>query len=466
MKKEFLLFVIVLGMSTISFAQTAKENAIKAAEAKQNELLTNLKTIDGIRQIELKNAKGSNQFWIEQGKNIRYGKKKNKVINANEGFASVRKIITNKKNSFEIKDFSYGHMSMSKANPKEGRNGKKDEHTYVIVFDVHKCQTKLYNSYKNEENKDVATNLDACYNLTMTWIVKVNKKKEGKIDAVVLESIMAKTNNDEELLGNLNKELNRLIKEWYDTNVPSYFNKELQEDSIVQIQLVPNQIAAQRKSALQKTVNVSANLPTIQIYVDPSKYMSPDSMYVNNPSAFYSFAPKAFVITFSEDYKHGELSVEFEKGTFSWPKTLSAHERNLREAQVLGKQIKDRFLSVIEGFNENHDAENTKRFKSLFAEKGTVEIAYNTPNGIKREIRDNSKYVNRLKSVKVDVEQANEPMVNVDEDPWTAYIDYIQKSSYGKKCDLTNKRIYLVKDESGAFKIEKIVVEKDPMLCE
>lgn len=467
MKKKLVLFIIAIGMSVISFAQTAKENAIKAAEAKQNELLTKLKTIDGIRQIELKDAKGSNQFWIEQGKTIQYGKKKRKVISASEKFDNVQKVICNKKNNFEIKGLSYGNMTMSRANPKENKRGKKDEFTYMVVYEVPKCHIKLYNSYKDREKNDIDTTNDACYNITMTWIVKLNKKKENKVDAVILESIKAKANNDEQLLGNLNKELNRLIKEWYDNNVPEFFTKQLQNDIIFKTQLVP-QVQSIKITTLKKEVTVPVNdLPAVQVFVDPNKYMSPDSMYVNEPTAFYSFKPKSFVIQFSEDYKHGVfLSVEFEKGTFSGPKTLSTHERNEREAMMMSKQTKDKFISVIENFMRNPSTENTKKFKSLFTENGTVEIAYNTQNGIIREIRDYSKYIDRLRNVIVLVAQANEPVVNIDITPWTGIIEYTQKTTYGNKCDLTNKRIFLVKDEKGVFKIEKIVVENNPLPCE
>lgn len=466
MKKKILLFVVALCMSAISSAQPAKDNVIKAVEAKQNELLTNLKTVEGLNQQVLTSAKGEiNQFWIEQGKTIKYGKKKNKVISASDKFKKIKNAIT-KKNGFEIRSFTYGVPKMSKAEPRKDKKGNIDKNTYVVVYDIHKCKTRLFNSYKDEENKDVAATNDACYNMTMTWIVKINKKKEDKIDAVSLESISAKANNDDELLGNLNKELNRLIKEWYDNNVPEYFAKQLRNENILRTQLVP-QVQSIKITTLKREITVPVdNLPAVQVFVDPNKYMSPDSMYVNEPTAFYTFNPKTFIIKFSEDYKHGESSVEFENGIFSGPQTLSTYERNMIEAKKMANQTNGELLSRIEAFMERPNADNAKRLKTLFAAKGTVEIAYFTTNGVKREVRASSAYVDRLRNVKVAVEQSSEPTVNIEDNSWTATIPYTQRTSYGKKCDVTNKRICLVKDESGVFKIEKIVVENDPLLCE
>lgn len=466
MKKKLLLFVVVLGMGAISFAQGPKDNAIKAVEAKQKELLTNLKSIDGIQQKELKGAKEVNQFWIEQGKTIQYGTKKSKIISASDKFDKYRKTIK-KKNGFDVKDFSYNDPKMSKAEAKTDKKGKVDEHSFVIVYDIHKCQTKLSNSYKDEAGKEIATNYEACYNLTMTWIVKINKKQESKIDAITLESIKATPNRDKEILASINKEVNRLIKEWYDNNIPAYFTDKVQGDVIINSQLSPSQPSGYKIDKIQKTVTVTSNLPTVRLNVDPKKHMSTDSMYVDNPTAFYTFTPKSFTINFPDDYKQGELSVEFEKGTLTGPQTLSSQERNMREAVNKSNQAKNEIFSIIEDFTKSPNAENTKRFKSMFAENAMVEIAYLTKKGVKRETKDCSKYVNRLKGVDVAMDQIGTPTLpDITVEPWTVSIPYTQRTSYGKYCDRTNKRINLVKDSNGSFKIASIVVDNDPVPCE
>ena len=372
-----------------------------------------------------------------------------------------------KKNQFSIEKFSNNSISKSVAKPTLNKKTNKVEQ-YTVVLDTRNCKTKLSLTYQDKERKAITNSYEACYDLTTTWVVKIDKKK-GVIGSVELVSIKASPNNDEELLRNLNKELNRLIKEWYASNTPAYFSNKIQDDVAIKCQTVPGQITDYniKKLPSDKIVTISDNLPVVQIYVDPNKYMtSPRSMYVDEPTAYYTFRPESFVITFTDDYKQGELSVKFYDGTLSGPLTLGEAEMKKREALASVNQTKEELFSVIENFIKKPNAENTRRFKSMFANNGVVEIAYFSPKGINRESRNFSTYVNRLKGGKVVIEQIGEPTVNVTTDPWTATIVYTQKTSYGIYCDHTIKRVYLVKDENGLFKIVNVSVENDPSLCE
>lgn len=467
MKKKVLLFALIMSISAMSFSQVTKEVAIDSVKAKQKDFLEKLTTNDGLNKITIKDKKGSDQFWIEQGKEIIYGKKGGKALSASEKFDKVNGVIKDKKNQITITKFTNNTPTKPVAVPIVKNNKTIG---YTVTYNIRNCKTELSCTYLDKEKKTVTNTYDACYDLTATWSVKIKEKKgTAYIKDVELESVKAISNNDEEKLRNLNKEATRLIAEWYTNNIPSYFADKTNGDRILPDggKVLSDNTPEQKVAGLpdndnrEQTFNV--NLPAVLINVDPSKHMITDSVYVENPAAYYTFKPQSFVIKFNENYTKGEIvRVNFEKGKISGPKT----EKDKSAALALAKKISQDFFQTIESFKNDPSKEKAEKLKAMFSENGTVDIAYFTPNGIKEQNRDFTKYVKRLELVKnMVIERIGRPDVDFGTTPCTATIEYTQKTEYGEYCDRTDKRINMVQDENGLFKISRIVVVKDPHYC-
>ena len=479
MKKNVFFFFLMVGLTMMSVAQVTEEEIKNAVKEKQNEFLSQLKSLDDISKIKYFKGENSDQFWIKQGDTLRYGGNKKEILESTMKYKKVKDVITNEEDSrkkqreFSIEGFTHNKAEFWRVPPTKGRMGNKKG--YYVNTDVKNCRTKLSCSYFNKNKESNPSQSNACYDLTPTWFVTTDFDKGGNktqevISKVELYHIEAEPNTNAELLKNLNGEVNRLIKEWYNNNVPTYFADKLMGESIINYQLDPEKPVEQKIKELDNRISLSSMLPSVKIYVDPQKHMSEDSTYVENSTAIYTFTPKEFVIRFKDtEYKHGELEVSFGKGQLTKPQTLDAVDRNTEIARHMSRLAKEEFLTLMEDYTNAPDAEKANRLKSMFAENAQVEIAYYTPNEIQRETRESSKYVSRLNHAKVEIEkkgEPEEPEVIINEVPWKASFPFTQKAVWGKNCDHTKKRAFMERTENGLFKIVRIEVEGDPQPCE
>jgi hypothetical protein len=473
MKKNLLLLLIAMGICSTTIAQVSQETAKTLAVTKQNELLSNIKKLVGPEKSKSKvkwgEAKKDNQFLIAE--TFKMGKRINISPECNKcNISTVHKIIKKKKN-FDVKSIDWVPIDNNcKVEPYQKKNdkGKVTEKGYNVVFKVRQFHSVIDGPYYIDKKGDKKTvKSDARYDLTMTWKVADKKKPE----AVLMSIKSTPVSNENELKANANKTVNAVISKWYEENVPPYFANKVNGDVLLTPQPESTPKVSVRIANLQKEVTVNDNLPSVRVYVDPSKYMSPDSSYVNNAKAVYTFNPIAFKVRFTdEDYAKAEIvSVEFDDGILARPHTVDANKANTAKAMEMAKQSKDRIVSAFENYTQNPSKENADQFMSLFTKNAKVGVAVITKNGeVKNEPeRSVSDYVKRLKGASVKIEQVWEPKnIDVTNDPWSADVDFLQNVVRDSYCDHTKKSMHLVKDANGEFKIEKITVVENPTPCE
>ena len=358
----------------------------------------------------------------------------------------------------------------NKSSYKNGRGWKilnKNKDQYTVSTDIKQCRTKI------KDNKD-GKEYDATYDVIMSWHVYLKGTgSKQRISNSELFSILAyETPIEAELRANANKEVTRLVQEWYSKNAKTdYFASKIdRRDVPTYSELLTNLTNVPLNGSLHNPLIIEDGIPTVRVYVDSSKYISQDSFYVND-RAFYDFRPKFTIRFLGSDYKQAYIeSVDFAK-TFNRPTTYEAEQQKIMKTAKLTNQLKDKFKATLENYSQNPTKENTDQFKALFTKNATVEVARITPKGdVKRETpRKAADYLRNLKRAKatVNIERMNEPSnINVASEPWQADVEFVQSVDRDRYCDHTKKVMHLVKDENGEMKIEKITVVEDPTPCE
>lgn len=475
MKKKLLFFAIVMGISAVTFAQVTKKDAQEAVEKEQKALLNEIKTGKGLSKIDWGRAK--KQFFVLDTVKSTGLDGKEKEINPNDNISKVCEKIDNVKNNFGFKFEQNTPSSIVGLKLVKGGLGKNKKDYkklaegphYTVTVKVPQCSTTISDRKSNKLSK-------ASYDVTFIWSVGLKYKGEKqRISYVKLRNIKAEehVSNEKENLSNATKAAEQLIQEWYNQNANSaaYFSDKIKRDvAVTAAQPSQSKVSGVKiNGKLQQQIVVEDNLPTVVVSVDSTKYLSEESFYVDKRS-YYTFRPK-FTITFVDnDYKKAEITkVDFDS-TFTMPKTMEAELANKVKAMEGATKTKSDLQVAFANYSQEPNAENTKKFKSLFVDNNdtVVQVSVIEKDGkIRREkTRRVSQYVSNLKGATVEIEQMDEPVVNVKDEPWSATVDFIQKTTRDAYCDHTKKKMYMVKDKDGNFKISKIEVLEDPTPCE
>ena len=484
MKKKLLFFVIALGISTITFSQNLPDDVITAVEKQQKKYLN---SIAGQEQdITWPSSKKKNpNFLIKEKESLPYGEDGGNELKSDISIGEAYNVVKDANNKFEIQ-FSYDKLNREKAEPILSTGSflktitfqkKKKIIGYNVVYRVNNCHTKLKVSYKKKEkrgeNKDIIKTSDATYDITLTWHVGVKVDDNGKlqkIDKITLKSI--------EKSKPATNAVNEEIAKFY-SNLSTNFADRVEGETIKKVELKPGESLPTEQSiskllrekkvniTKEKKVNITEVLPSVQVDVDPKKYMSSGSNY-ENPVAYYTFKPIKFVITFSDDnFKEAKLSeVEFEQVGFTGPKTVEDKQNDMEDATKLFSQSKDEIAKIFTNYTQNPNKETEEQFKSLFVKKAKVHVKTLTKQGVKDGEREADIYTKRVKGATVEIQSISEPKdVNV-EGNWSAKVDFIQHTVRDTYCDYTKKCMMLVKDDEGNVKISEIIVLEDPTPCE
>lgn len=460
---RFYLFLIVLSFSTLSmFAQTENvrvketnkkfmENVQKGLDQKDSKLLYK----DMIRAL-VSSSKNDEQFLLsDELAKDRHGKDSYLEI--------VNKGIINEANA-KVK-FTYEIVSGAQLvsegkrydkNQQETKKGAKSINTYKSVNDV-KC------IFNNNESK---------YSITIYWNVikdsakvKISHIKKAKIDYLSSESAKMKVTAE------------TLVKDWYKGKLSSYFKDKIGNDEMKSFKLIDEtgkdvdaeQIVVKCDNPKNNEVKIIGNnLPDVKVYVDPKKYMNPNTNIedYDDPEAFYTFSEPTFTVKFKDDFKDADLSVDFNKK--KEPKQLEPREvvaeKKANATYDLANLTVD-FTSKLKAYLENpSDKKAKEELMSLFDEKCKIEVAIVSKTGkIKTESRTTDKYLTGVNGTNIKIESVGTPEFIDKNDPDRATIAFTQKHVNDKKnyCDTTDKIMVIQKNDNGDYKITSIKVAED-----
>ena len=468
MTKKIFLLALAMGMSMATFAQSEQE-AINEAKQKQQDLLNKVKNNQS--SIDWGSAKKDKQFFI--GEPLRFGRKEKNIIYPSDEISSVYSII---RKSANIDDFTYS--APKPKGTKKNIDRKGNIKSYEISLES-RCQTKTSSSYSDNTNKQnpkkISKSSEGDYDVTMIWKVTCASTKKGVKYNTKLQKIEpAKHSNQEaENKKNAIQSAEKIVQEWYKKNVPNYFADKMDNDNILGTSLTLNGNFIEAENITvninkpEKEVTISSELPMVKIDVDPQKYMSTDSCYVDNPKAFYTFKAKFFKIKFtSDDYKTAELvAVDFEEPELVKPSTIDKHKKDMEQAKEMVNKAKEEIEKGFKTYLETPNKETSAQFDSLFVKNSKVGISILNKSGI--TTRKAIEYRNNIKGATIDFVKWAEPEINVDGEEWTAVIPFTQHTERDKYCDYTDKEVHLIKEaKSEKFKISSIEVVKEAQPCE
>lgn len=476
--------VVALGLSAASFAQVTATNMVDAAKDKQNELIKQLKSKE-LDKIEWGDAEKQQQFLVSGIVNFTNSKEKTVSIKQNDKIKDVCNTIKNNKGDLILQSFECGTLVSSTPQPvyKRDRNGeikikkgvkKIKNGMFEVDFKISQCHTVLV-------EKKSGKKFEATYDVTMTWVVPIkgaeSKPLKQRIGEVKLKSIKATPASNEAVLrANADKEVERLIRNWYaqNANGTSFFAKEANEgDELISARPDGNVAGIRISGPLKKQLTIEGHrLPAILVNVDSTRYLSPDSSYADT-KAFYTVRPN-FIITFTDDsYKQGEITAVRFESTFHRPRTIAAEINRALEVTRMANQTKSDFRNAFTSYTHEPNADNAKLFKSMFVSTRDTAVQVWTvgKNGVvkKERTRKVNQYTQNLKGAAVEIESMDEPQVSKPETGYEATVDFTQKIVRDTYCDRTKKRMYLVKDKDGNLKVAKIEVldtPNNPCPCE
>lgn len=455
--KKFFLFAFVVCMCTVGLAQSSEDavNEHKKLMTEMKSALNNLTNKDF--KCPFKNKPEQQQFLLDKSliKNtLNIDINKPKFTSCNNVFGALRAVAmapAKKRVNVTTQNFSSENTSFVK-NSEDCFFTKSDVHSVISIGNVvseanYTVTLKQQPKFKGSSKKKVFTGFE---------VVAIQVAK-GSSDSE------KKQKKQEEM----RRTAERLVREWYKENVPTYFAGKMDGEPLKYEPANADKIVVDLKNPdpASKEATVS-NLPTVIIDVNPANYMTEGEEYENNARAYYTFKAKSFKISFSDDFKDGELTVDFEKGTLTKPEPKKVVEDKSQKLNEKVGQFVALFKEVFVGYANNPSNENAQKFKGMFQKNSQIEISVLTNSGVERKTRDVNTYLHNVKGAEIEIEKMGVPQLNVTATPVTATIDFTQGIRRSSYCDHTGKRISLIVNENGELKISGITVVKDATPCE
>ena len=422
MRKKLFLTVFAVCIGIMTFAQNLEPQAKEKVEKEIGLFMDKIKNQKPLKP----NCNPQQQFFIEKGKPVKYGKKDKEKLDESMPFSAVWAVISDSR-IFEIENFTYEPPKLV-SNPKleikertKRKTIEKDTIGYILVYEIAHCKTKLSCTYKDEKKKQVKNTSEADYAITMTYFVGLdNDNKEGvwtltkeeiKLKSITVNNkVTPKSTSVDTLAMYVNNIANERIQNWYKTSVPSYFESKINGDVVTYYELVEQSDYNKKVQKLptisvnepQKTVTITKTLPAVKLHVDSTNYMSQDSLYEKDPNAYYVFAKPSFKITFSDDYKTvSNFDVDFGEPEFKAPKSDDMVEVAKNKATSELDVFESDFQNKLQAYLKEPNADNTKALTSLFKDGTKVEVSIVSNSGNTKRTYSIDQYISRVKGAEI-----------------------------------------------------------------
>lgn len=492
MRKKILLIAVTIFVGMFASAQVNEENVQMSVSASQKLFLETIKKKQNPDQkkvfVKDKNVK-LKQFLIENGKQIIVGKKD--TIKSNDDLRKVCGILKKESQGYTRKEFTFTYDEPEFVSIKpvmDDKNKNKEVDHYDVVYKLPKCNTKVSCAYN-----DIISNSDATYeNIQLTWRANVKlsngeltlKKIElTKVNITVNATAKAAGSDDAVKIANekASQIANAKIREWYNTNVPSYFESKIDGDAVTSSELL-NKLGSKVEAEgikvsvnlgesaqdLKKTVTITENLPSVKLYVDSKKYMKQGESYTTDTIAYHTFSKPSFKLTFNEDYSNVEIeNVNFGESELKEPKSDDMVEVAKNKATSELDVFESDFQNKLQAYLKEPNADNTKAFKSLFKDGTKVEVSIVSNSGNTKRTYSIDQYISRVKGAEISLDMDKYQFSTENATDFnSAYINYTKnyKRERENYCDSTKKKMTLQKD-GDSYKITKIEVVEDAVRC-
>lgn len=476
MYRKVLIAVLMLGISTMGFAQKEKEYG------------TPKKLVEDVAKSSSKGLLGKMKSSLKT-KDIKLEKEIRKQIKDVIGEQFLYK-----------EDKVESNLFQKSQKPKKKNDKKSDKRTLKEVFDrlcdSENMPTKLkYEGleikiddfdYKRKGKKvdslrvhvpveflthTTAKGSDVRYKVTSTWEIKFDKrktkigkdkrqndskyvyvcKKEPKwVSCHVASRGFLPT--EEEAMKTAAK---KAVVDWY-KNLPQRLDRQYSEQAktggVKPKEISSNDFKLTKKQGRSFTATIA---PEIKVEVDPYRFISEkDSSVYTNPEAYIVLAP-TFEILVDNTFKTAKVvSVSYEEKSPIKPVSDSAKVA----CRNVANRVIDEFLKQLSAYIPSREVEQQESVMNMFdAKSNDIEVSFLSKNGSeKRKIDSVKEYLTLLRGLAL-----NFTVVKVDADSNWEHVIYTVDQKYQSKTysDHTQKLIHLTYDSSrNTYLVSKIEV--------
>lgn len=484
MYRKVLIAVLMLGISTMGFAQkekqydTSKKLVTDVAKSSSEGLLGKMKSSLKTKNIKLE-KEIRKQIKHVAGKQFLYQEDK---VESNLYQKSKKK---NNKKSDKRKSYTleevFGRLCDSENMPTnlkaESLNIKIDKMDYPYkrgkkVDSLRVCVPVSFQTRTTAKGSDVR------YTVHSTWEIKFNKEpkkveektKSGKPKKVRSKGEYVYVCKQEpkwlsckvisiDFLTSEEKAMKTAAKkavvDWY-KNLPQRLDKQYSEQAktggVEPMEISSDSFKLEEMQG-RRTATIAA--PEIKVEVDPYRFISEkDNSVYTNPKAYIVLAP-TFEILVDNTFKTAKVvSVSYNEKSPIKPVSDSAKvaRRNIANSVI------DEFIKQLSAYIPSREVEQQESVKNMFdAKSSDIEVSFLSKNGSEtRKIDSVKEYLTLLRGLAL-----NFTVVKVDADSNWEHVIYTVDQKYQSKTysDHTQKLIHLTYDSSrNTYLVSKIKV--------
>lgn len=456
MKKKSLLLLLVIGICTLCYAQKessavqSRFDRAKISVQSQNDSLLNqvqrkLINPDANKKLKIENfnkmqKQKDNQFFYEKSK-------LESVLNLkqnNQGLKNVFNKLCDKKYAPTQVYYEKIEVGAPKYSviPTGKNQGNKDTLNVLVpvTFQVHSIA---------KDSSDIK------YNVSFSWSVKFDKKKDKSNPPVLISSSAEKIAYMSSEISAMQESVRSAVVDWY-ANLPEKIDLKYKKDAIMEfasVTLSASDIKEIQQDKKNPRTFIIKGTPQIKVDLDPYTFIKEDEANLYTDPVAYKILEPTFNVNVDASLKTADITnVSYKEVKIVEP----IKDQKLEEMRTNANNTVSEYANQLSYYVQSPSKDAKTILTSKFVSpKAKMEVSYMPKNGKEKIKTENcGQYIDRVKGESLNMSVDNQTV----EGDCVVYT-VTQKYSGKSYSDVTKKRIYMKYDSAKeSYLIDKIEI--------